>query len=207
MTTFLLSPFSLLMVVLVAPGSPPRGDSPPQEHTRPPRFFRGEEVRFWKEKKTTTPSDPLWSEPIFLPDGRNLSYTPPPIVLKLLQKPDKENARRYLVWQRERLKRLQGAADALQAVREEEDTSWKVTYFRQDHCPLCPTQDAILKAVAQQHPGLTISAITPAQNQELWSKYQIMTTPSLLFEREGQATLLRGFASEIRIEEILDGRP
>lgn len=93
-------------------------------HARP--GFFGRSVDFWRAGSPTqtanpeaTVSESIWAEPIRLPDGRTTTYLPPRPVLEFLEKPTRENARKYLDWQGERMERMRKAAALLAELQRE----------------------------------------------------------------------------------------
>jgi hypothetical protein len=81
-------------------------------------FFSQKAVSFWREETpartaATSPGESIWAEPIRLPDGRFSTYVPPRQVLEFLENPTRENARKYLDWQSERMEKIRKAATIL----------------------------------------------------------------------------------------------
>jgi hypothetical protein len=128
-------------------------------------FFDKTCVDFWGDKKPKEKPgqkgerhkrESLFVEPIQLPDGRTVLYTPPRPVLDFLESPTTENAQKYVQWQRERMKRLREAVEKLAQVSEaaeagdlkKDSVKFDLVYFKQDGCPACARQDAILGELA-----------------------------------------------------------
>ncbi|MBF0619724.1 MAG: hypothetical protein HQL19_06100 [Candidatus Omnitrophica bacterium] len=58
------------------------------------------------------PSD-IWAEPVIAPDGRVTMYRPPQVVADLLADPTEARGRAYLQWQKEKLERIDRAAQVV----------------------------------------------------------------------------------------------
>ncbi len=68
-------------------------------------------------KQTQKPID--WREPITSADGRTVNYVPPQPVADLLDNPTPENARLYIAWQDEKMKRIHKAQEVLAEIQKE----------------------------------------------------------------------------------------
>jgi hypothetical protein len=95
-----------------------------QDALAKPRFFDQKAVDFWGNGSPArtgpaAPSESIWAEPIRLPDGRTTTYLPPRPVLEFLENPTRENARKYLDWQAERMERMRKAAALLAELQRE----------------------------------------------------------------------------------------
>ncbi len=89
-----------------------------------PQFFTRKAVDFWGDGSPArtgpaAPSESIWAEPIRLPDGRTTTYVPPRPVLEFLENPTRENARKYLDWQAERMEKMRKAAALLAELQRE----------------------------------------------------------------------------------------
>ncbi|MEW6409753.1 MAG: hypothetical protein AB1488_06530 [Nitrospirota bacterium] len=63
----------------------------------------------------------LWIEPVISPDGSIRYYVPPKIVLDFLEDPTEENAKRYLEWNKEKLRKINAAQEVLNQIAVQED--------------------------------------------------------------------------------------
>ena len=117
-------------------------------------FFDRREVDFWDARRPAPPSG-LWAD----------AAAPPP-VLRLLDAPTPENARAYLAWQEERLKRLRAAIVAV-----ERAGAAPILYFARDGCRGCALQEKELE-------GLPVTRV-PA-GSPLWEEHGIAVTPTLI---------------------------
>lgn len=186
-------------------------------------FFPQKRVDFWRaggpEHPPPTPgvSESVWAEPIRLPDGRFTTYVPPRQVLEFLENPTRENARKYLEWQSERMERIRKAAAVLSEVQREKSsketsreapagTPLTITYFKKAGCPACARQDAVLSDLKEKHPHLTIKPLEPGQEPELWQRLGVTAVPALLVNVEGRPpVLLRGFSDAAKILTSIRG--
>ena len=62
-----------------------------------------------------------WHEPAMTSDGQLEVYTPPKMVLNLLENPTDTNARAYLAWQRQKVEKIIKAQQAIENVLQEEE--------------------------------------------------------------------------------------
>lgn len=145
------------------------------------RFFERRDVDFWNSKRRAaeTPSD-LWAD----------SPAPPP-VRRLLETPSAENARAYLAWQEERLKKLRAALAAVDAARPAPPPSDEILYFARDGCRWCALQERELSGL----PVVRVPAGSP-----LWTEHGVTVTPTLVVR--GRA--LRGLTSRAAVLKELD---
>jgi hypothetical protein len=141
------------------------------------RFF-ATEVDFWGRPPRARAAI-LW---------RGETPPPPGPARDLLEAPTPENARRYLDWQRERLDRLRKAIEALEAAGAG-DESAEILGFTRDDCPYCRLQAAMLA-------GLPVRWIRPGQAPELWAKYGVTATPTLV----ANGRVFRGVTARKTIE-------
>lgn len=91
-------------------------------------FFTQKAVDFWGDggpapaataNSGASVVESIWAEPTRLPDGRYTTYVPPRPVLEFLEKPTRENARKYLEWQSERMEKMRKAAAMLSELQRE----------------------------------------------------------------------------------------
>lgn len=81
------------------------------------------------------------------------------------------------------------------------------TYFRRDGCIYCDRQDPILEAVRSKRPDVAIRKVMPGESPELWAKYAVNVTPTLVIEPTGKPpVVLRGLASQEAILKAIPGR-
>jgi hypothetical protein len=132
------------------------------------RFFERREVDFWqaRRKAAERPAE-LWSD-----------SAAPPTVRRLLEAPSAENARTYLAWQEERMKRLRAAIAAVDAARGEATPA--ILYFSREGCRWCALQEEELRGL----PVVRVEAGSP-----LWGEYGVTVTPTLV----AGGKVLRGF--------------
>lgn len=138
-------------------------------------FGRGP-VDFWgAARRNATAARGPWADP-----------SAPEPVRRLLAAPSEENARAYVAWQRERLRRLREALAAVEAVSR----SSGILYFSRPGCPWCVAQDRELE-------GLEVTRV-PA-GSPLWKEHGVTVTPTLVVG----AKVLRGFTPRRAIERVL----
>jgi len=156
----------------------------------------------------------LWAEPIRLPDGRYVTYTPPAQVLAFLEDPTPAAAKHYLEWQKERMSKLRKAMEMLAQVSREEDASspskepagneMRLLYFKQAQCAFCGVQDQILARVKRAFPKLAIDEIERGASPETWEKHGVDVTPTIVLARGGETIRkFRGLAPLDEIEKVL----
>jgi hypothetical protein len=113
------------LILFAAKVAEARQDAPAR-----PGFFAEKRVDFWRDGNPgrTAPADmkagvseSIWAEPIRLPDGRYTTYVPPRPVLEFMENPTRENARKYLEWQTERLEKMRKAALMLGEIQREKE--------------------------------------------------------------------------------------
>jgi hypothetical protein len=161
------------------------------------RFFNASYVDYWgsgpKSKADESKQRDDYTDAIVTDDGRVESYRPPQAVVDLLQSPTEENARKYLAWQRERLRRV---AAAVKAVRDaddkapEEPLSVKVTYFTRAGCPACAKQDVEIKKLSGR-----VATVIEIDDPDVLQALGIDAVPTLVISdpASGRRRVLTGF--------------
>jgi len=78
-----------------------------------------------------------------------------------------------------------------------------VKYFHRAGCRPCDTQDTVLSGWLKKKPGATLEVLDFGNQPDLWRRYNIRGTPSLVIEDKpsGKAILLEGLSSEKVLEE------
>ncbi|MBI2932994.1 MAG: thioredoxin family protein [Planctomycetes bacterium] len=152
------------------------------------QFFEKPDVDFWGTKKKGA-DPPPWVEP---------GHTPPEPVVRLLEEPTHENARAYLQWQEDRLARLRAALEAIEEVQSSAPPTDRreILYFAQEGCPHCAEQDRRLEAADLGERPLR--RLTPRDAPELWERYKVTATPTLVID----GRVLRGLRTRDQIEEL-----
>lgn len=137
--------FGLPALLLASALADSRQDAPTKQG-----FFNEKRVDFWRDGSADRkpPADSnagapesIWAEPMRLPDGRYTTYVPPRQVLEFLENPTRENAKKYLEWQTERMDKMRKAAAMLAEVNREKsgkeaqgkpltDDPVAITYFK-----------------------------------------------------------------------------
>ncbi len=123
------------------------------------RFFERPGVEFWGARRDAPSPSELWPE----------SSAPPP-VRRLLEAPTPENARAYLAWQGERLRRLRAAIDAVDAAGRREGAP-EILYFSRPGCRFCLLQEAELE-------GLPVTRVP--EGSPAWKEHGVTVTPTLV---------------------------
>jgi hypothetical protein len=83
----------------------------------------------------------------------------------------------------------------------------EITYFRRDGCDFCDRQDPILEVVLSQRTDVAFRKVMPRESPDLWAKYAVTVTPTLVIEPAGKPpVVLRGLASQEAILKALPGR-
>ena len=96
---------------------------------------------------------------------------------------------------------------ATSSVTKLRSTSTEITYFRRDGCVYCDRQDPILEAVRSKRPDIVHQKVTPTESPELWAKYAVTVTPTVVVGIPGKPpVVLRGLASEEAILKAIQGR-
>jgi len=162
------------------------------------RFFNASYVDYWgigpKSKAAEgKQKDDLFTDAVVTDDGKVESYRPPQAVVDLLDSPTEENARKYLAWQRERLRRI---AAALKAVRDaadkapEEPVSMRLTYFKRAGCPACAKQDVEIKKLSGR-----VGTVTEIDDPDVLEALGIKAVPTLIISdpASGRRKALAGF--------------
>ena len=131
-----------------------------------------------KEKPAVTESE--WAEPIISPSGNVAIYVPPKEVRDFLDKPDPGNAKAYLNWNMNRIKKfitaqklLENEAkgmgldkdnkvaslpDSANLVNNPDNRRNHLFYFMLKGCPACKEETRILEAIHLNHPEIDIEA-------------------------------------------------
>jgi hypothetical protein len=80
-----------------------------------------------------------------------------------------------------------------------------VTYFHRDGCPHCDTQDAILSRWLKDKPQAKLLVVAFGEKPELWQKFQVRGTPSLVIEASGgeRPVFLEGVSQESELAQAL----
>ena len=131
-----------------------------------------------KEKREVTESE--WAEPIVSPSGNVAIYVPPKEVRNFLDKPDPENAKAYLGWNMNRIKKFMTAQqllekeakgmgldkdskvaslpDSANLVNNPDNRRNHLFYFMLKGCPACKEETRILEEIYLKHPEINIEA-------------------------------------------------
>jgi hypothetical protein len=143
-------------------------------------FFAGREVDFWGARRPAAQAaEALWED----------SSAPAP-VKRLLEAPSAETARGYLAWQRERLRRLRAAAEAVDAARRADAAPAAVLYFAREGCRWCERQDVELEGL----PVIRVPAGSAA-----WAEHGVTATPTMVVGER----VFRGFTPRAALLEEL----
>jgi len=88
---------------------------------------------------------------------------------------------------------------------EKEIASGKVLVdFYADWCGPCKMMEPILKIVSEENPDKRILKINVDEQQELMSRYKIMSIPTLIAFEEGQETKkVIGLQAKQQLEELI----
>ncbi len=82
----------------------------------------------------------------------------------------------------------------------------ELIYFRRDGCGYCDRQDPILEIVRSRLPEVVLRRVMWGESAELWSKYAVTVTPTVVIQTAGRApVVLRGLASEEKIRKAIQG--
>jgi len=127
-----------------------------------PRFF-AKDVDFWGRPAKVRNVD-VW---------QGEGAPPPGPARDLLERPTPENAKRYLEWQEERLARLQKALEALESVAGKAVPDQEAILFARDECPYSRAQEEALR-------GLPVRVVRHGESPELWARYDVQATPTLI---------------------------
>jgi len=146
-----------------------------------PRFF-SKDVDFWGRPPKSHGAS-LW---------QGEGAPPPGPARDLLESPTPENARRYLEWQEERLAWLQKALEALEAVTGKTPPGKEVLLFTRDECPYSRAQEEALR-------GLPVRIVRHGESPELWTRYDVKATPTLIVN--GQAIV--GLKDRAFVERLM----
>ena len=129
-----------------------------------------------KEKREVIESE--WAEPIVSPSGNVAIYVPPKEVRDFLDKPDPENAKAYLGWNMNRIKKFMTAQqllekeakgmgldkdskvaslpDSANLVNNPDNRRNHLFYFMLKGCPACKEETRILEEIHLNHPEINI---------------------------------------------------
>lgn len=140
-------------------------------------FFGGREVDFWGTRRSAPTAEDLWAD----------SPAPAP-VRRLLEAPTAENARAYVAWQSERLRRLRAAMEAVEAAAAR--TGARVLYFARTGCRWCALQERELE-------GLSVTRVP--EGSPLWERHGVAVTPTLVVRDR----VFRGLTPRAAIEKEL----
>jgi hypothetical protein len=229
-----MSPLPTLTLLLWA-AQAASGGSAPDEAASETRFFPATIDFWKSGPKIPAGTAPylesIWAEPVREPDGRFSIYVPPKLVLDFLENPTPENLKGYLDWKRARTLKLRKALELLRehASRESEsgpaaDPSAslsapapapsrppaalprvEVIYFHGKGCPHCTEQDPVLAGWLLGHPEASVRVLERGESPELWLRYRVRGTPSLLLsDASGDAgILLEGLSDGARLDRAL----
>jgi len=208
--------FAFLPIALVA-GASAADDTEPQPPPQQPSpgFFGKDYVDYWNsswaekaknEKKLEneterdlTQAQARWSEPAVSDDGTVQTFYPPKQVAELLDNPTEENARAYLQWQRERMRRIQEAQRILEKVKvsleieklgkqiKSSGVSVRLDLYVQEGCPHCETQKAIMADLLKRMPELAVRAIELSKNPSLVRELSIDSVPTMILTAGGSS--------------------
>jgi hypothetical protein len=80
-----------------------------------------------------------------------------------------------------------------------------VLYFHQASCPHCDRQDRVLAPWISDNAAVKLDVVEGGTRPELWRKYRIRGTPSLVFlpPGGGEQVLIEGFADRDRLDRAL----
>ena len=131
-----------------------------------------------KEKREVIESE--WAEPIVSPSGNVAIYVPPKEVRDFLDKPDPENAKAYLGWNMNRIKKFMTAQqllekeakgmgldkdskvaslpDSANLANNPDNRRNHLFYFMLKGCPACKEETRILEEIHLKHPEINIEA-------------------------------------------------
>lgn len=143
------------------------------------RFFERSGVDFWgRSARAAPPPSGPWTDP----------GAPEP-VRRLVAEPTRQNARAYLDWQSERLRRLRAALEAVEEARRAEAPP--LLYFARPGCRYCVRQEAELA-------GLPVTRVP--EGSPLWKRYEVAATPTLVV----RGKVFRGLTPHSAIVEELN---
>jgi glutaredoxin len=211
-------------------------EQPPQQPS-PVFFGEGRDyIDYWNsrwaekaksEKKSQngsdhTPAQSRWSEPAAGEDGQVKTYYPPKQVSELLENPTEENARAYLQWQRERMRRIQEAHRVLEKVKlsleidelakriKSAGVSVRLDLYVQEGCPHCETQKSILAELVKRMPDLAVRTVELIKNPALVRELSIESVPTMIITTGGSSVRKVGVVSQsqlVRLVELLISEP
>jgi hypothetical protein len=84
-------------------------------------------------------------------------------------------------------------------------TPFSVTYFHRSGCPHCDSQDVILRRWLADKPEGKLALVDFGDQPELWQKYRVRGTPSLVIEAKGgsRPVFLEGLSQESELAQAL----
>lgn len=90
--------------------------------------------------------------------------------------------------------------------RETPRTPFTLTYFHRAGCSHCDTQDLILASWLKARPEGKLVLVDFGEKPELWQRYRVRGTPSLVLESEGSGrpVFLEGVTPERELEKALE---
>jgi hypothetical protein len=107
-------------------------------------------------------------------------------------------------------KRAPGADESPAAPRavpaqEGSRPSFTVTYFHRSGCPHCDSQDLVLKRWLADKPEGKLVVIDFGVQPELWQKYRVRGTPSMVIEAKstGRPVFLEGLSQDVELTQAL----
>ena len=68
----------------------------------------------------------------------------------------------------------------------------EVIYFSHPKCPACVRQDGVLRDWKGRRRNILLRKITPGQSVELWQRYKVSATPTLVLRAGGREVVLVG---------------
>jgi thioredoxin-related protein len=196
-------------------------------------FFKRIEVQEKSEPKEDTQSPEIiideWAEPIISPSGRVSIYVPPKEVRDFLEEPNPENARAYLQWNLNRIKKfilaqelLRKEAKELEVVKEPSQNrvgAGYLFYFMLKGCSVCEKESRVIEDIYLNHPEIRVEAFAkgfsdrelesfrfPArQDNGISSLFKVKSYPSIaVFNKQKQKYFLSGFVDKDRILKLLE---
>ncbi len=215
-----------LGLIPLSPGAAHAQDEPPDRAA--PRSLRSRpRVDFWDAerkkpsdaKRTFTP-ETLWTEPMVGADGKVSLYVPPKPVLAFLQEPTRENARQYVAWQSERMKRIKAAVEMLRTLQSETravesaeepptaaanvsspDVAVEILYFAKPGCPWCRRQEVAFTELRERLPKFVVTSVPP--DDARWKSFEVKVAPTLVITTQGNQRVVRGYTSANDLARVI----
>lgn len=80
-----------------------------------------------------------------------------------------------------------------------------ITYFRRPGCRWCDREDGVLAEWLKAHPGVALEVVEPGSRPELWTRYGVRGTPTLLLKetKTGMMRILEGFTAAPALDQAL----